>query len=297
MQNELLTRPMLLAKAKETGIAFANLLGGAVLEETVRRIGELKQGEQFLLKGRAAFGQEQYVKKLVLALEYDVIPFEGEEQEADAFLQNLAQMLREEVFEGNDGHGIFFSQTQRQMKNRLQLELLAELDGMHVPVSVNFNLLHGYQGKPLRESFFCMMFPQEAAAYSCHQPEDVLAGHFVEIITKMELIINIGIYYEIFVLLGSGMRNGRQIAKAIGEECNRRGIEKAKSRMERVAGYGTSAHMKKKWKAFLRSVHESGPTWEDALGRFLKFYGPIWDAVCGDYVFIGDWMPEFGRYF
>jgi len=38
MQKEQLSYEMLLEKSKDTGISFSNLLGGAVLEEIVRRI-------------------------------------------------------------------------------------------------------------------------------------------------------------------------------------------------------------------------------------------------------------------
>ena len=54
--------------------------------------------------------------------------------------------------------------------------------------------------------------------------------------------------------------------------------------------------MKKKWKAFLRSAGSREPVWEQAVDRFLKFFGPIWRAVADDAVFFGDWMPELNRF-
>ena len=53
---------------------------------------------------------------------------------------------------------------------------------------------------------------------------------------------------------------------------------------------------KKKWKAFLRSAGSREPVWEQAVDRFLKFFGPIWRAVADDAVFFGDWMPELNRF-
>ena len=40
MNKERLTYEMILDKSKETGILFSNLLGGAILEEIVRRISQ-----------------------------------------------------------------------------------------------------------------------------------------------------------------------------------------------------------------------------------------------------------------
>jgi len=32
------------------------------------------------------------------------------------------------------------------------------------------------------------------------------------------------------------------------------------------------------------------------LRQILSFVNPIWDAVCRDEIFFGDWMPDLSRY-
>ena len=71
---------------------------------------------------------------------------------------------------------------------------------------------------------------------------------------------------------------------------------RSQGRFEILAGYREYAYMKRKWKAFLRSIHSKEPSWTVTMDRFLQFFGPIWKAIVEDTVFFGDWMPELGRF-
>ena len=78
----------LLQKSKEMGLPFAKLLGGAVLEEAVRRIGGSEYGARLRLKNSDVLGREQYERKLTLHLEYAcVVGREQEEMEDAAILK------------------------------------------------------------------------------------------------------------------------------------------------------------------------------------------------------------------
>ena len=70
MNKERLTYEMILDKSKETGILFSNLLGGAILEEIVRRISQSGYSENLWLRNGNILGISQYEKNLILTLEY-----------------------------------------------------------------------------------------------------------------------------------------------------------------------------------------------------------------------------------
>lgn len=292
MQAECLNYEMLLERSKEKNLPFSNLLGGAVLEEVVRRISESEYGKNLWLKNKNVLGIKQYEKKLILSLEYDHMAC----GEADTDLREIAKGLKENVFEGNVAYGVSFSQKETVLKKYLFLQLFAKIEDMRVPVSVKIYPLYGEKRIPEKEIFSCMMFPEIEVCYNCYIPEEVLAEKYVKIVTKLELIQDMGVYYDIYCLLGSQGIDGRKVREYIDKACEKNHISRKKDPLETIESYKNYPFMKKKWKVFLRSISSREPSWEAAVGRFLKFFKPIWKAVMGDYVFFGDWMPELDRF-
>ncbi len=87
MQEQTISSALLEEKSKETGLVFSDLLGAAVLEETVRRIAASAQGEMFWLRNGTVLGKRRYGEKLSLHLEYDyAVSKEAWDQAPDAEL-------------------------------------------------------------------------------------------------------------------------------------------------------------------------------------------------------------------
>lgn len=297
MHEAQLSYGLISEKSKETGIAFANLLGGAVLEETVRRIGLSEYGETLWLKNGEVLGQAQYAKKLVLHLEYDYMAGVGAEGESrSSCMQALCDGLMRDVFGGGGEFGVVFDFKGSISKRCLQLQLLAELEGMQIPLSIRITPRRCGAGEPVMESLFCMMFPEILIFYCRYPTEEVLAAHYVEIVQKLELIRDVGVYYEVYMLLDCEGVDARKVKDGIEARLDPAGLDRGWKRMEMVAGYGGYAYMKKRWKSFLRSIHSKGPPWESVIERFLGFYEPIWQAVLDETIFLSDWMPEINRF-
>lgn len=300
MRKEPLTYRMLTEKAKEDRIAFSNLLGGAVLEEIVRRISQSEYLELLWLRNGNVLGEEQYKKNLLLQLEYDYVIQRLKKSDSDKTdsmrLSELAAGLREKIFNNVTDYGIEFSLKGKIFKNYLQLQLLAELEGMQVPVSLKIHLLKDEKKIPKKETFTSMMFPKLSVVYYSYPMEGFLAEKYMEVITKLELIQNLKPYYDIYYLLEHESVDGRKVKEYIEEQCETNGIAKEKSRLDMIAGYKDYTYMKKKWKVFLRSVKSQEPGWEQVIERFVRFFEPIWQAIMEDLVFFGDWMPDLNRF-
>ena len=67
-------------------------------------------------------------------------------------------------------------------------------------------------------------------------------------------------------------------------------------RVEEILSYRDYPYMKKLWQRYLRQQKKKTPSFEDVMELLAKFLPPIWEAVCRDEVFIGDWMPELLRF-
>ena len=300
MQKEQLSYEKLLEKSKETGISFSNLLGGAVLEEVVRRISVSEYGENLWLRSGTNLGIGQYEKNLKLTLEFIYIIFKLNKKNQDMtdqmFLSELLSYLSEKVFLEKYDYGICFELKSKIQKKNLQLQLLAKLGDMQVPVVVKVHLLRDGKKIPKKETFSCTMFPRIKICYNSYPAEGYLAEKYMEIITKLELIPNIGAYYDIYYLLEKESVDGRKVKEYIEEKCEELQGVKEKDRLDMIAGYKDYTYMKKKWKVFLRSINSKEPSWEKAIERFINFFEPIWRAILEDLVFFGDWMPELNRF-
>lgn len=300
MHRERLTHDMILEKSGQTGIPFADILGGAVLEELVRRISVSEYNENLWLKNSNVLGQAQYGKKLALNLEYVYVIFKPGKKDADKtetdFLSELFEGLTEKSFGERADYGLLFQATRKIHRKNMTIQFMASLDDMQVPVSVKVGFMRDDGKIPKKGSLPCMMFPKVSILYNQYPAEGVLAEKYVEIITKLELIQNIGAYYDIYRLLEHESVDGRKVKEYIEERCEKLQIRKEKSKLEMIQGYKDYAYMKKKWKAFLRSINSKEPSWDIALERFLRFFEPIWKAIMEDLVFFGDWMPDLNRF-
>ena len=293
MTKLLCSHVLLSEKSKETGISFSGLLGGAVLEEIVRRIGASEYKETLWLRNEQVLGEKQYKKKLLLSLEYAYAVSNPENGDG---LSALADDLKQKVFEGKSDYGISFSQKSVILKKCLSLSLSARLEDMRIPVSVKIYPVQKDRKHPGHNCFSCTLFPEVTAAYYSCPAEEILAERYLEIVTRLELIRDMEAYYDVYRLLERERVDARKVKEYVEEGC-RDLLSGQKERLpDIIAGYKNYGFMKKKWKAFLRSINSSEPAWEMAVDRFSKFFGPIWQSILEDVVFFGDWMPELNRF-
>lgn len=291
---------LLLEKSKKMNLSFSSLLGGTVLEEVARRISLSEYWENLWLKNGNILGVEQYQRNLLLHLEYDYIiqksDSENDQITEELLLSELSAGLKENSFENVFDYGISFSFESRVVKNCLQIELLATLEHMQIPLSVKINPRHKQEIIPDAKSIFSVMFPEIIISYNSYPTEILLAEKFLEILSKLELIQNMAPYYEVYEFLDKKHINCRMVREYIEEQCQIYQIPKDQTRLLMIASYKNYGYMKKKWKTFLRFIHCREPLWEDAIERFLKFFEPIWEAVLGDFIFFGDWEPDIDRF-
>ena len=66
--------------------------------------------------------------------------------------------------------------------------------------------------------------------------------------------------------------------------------------MDLFCSYRDYRYMKKKWNSYLKRQNQKEPVWEDVMEKILAFLQPVWEMMQQDMIFIGDWMPELGRY-
>lgn len=296
MQNGQLSYQMILEASRAWHMPFAQVLGGAVLEEIIRRISVSCLHEELWLKNGSIIGKEQYAKHLRLTLEYACMVSKQGDPTGLTKLSKLSSDFCDEILELEDAYGVCVHLENQSLQKFLLFELQAELEGMQVPVAVKCYLHQDDKISPRKEEFSCMMFPEVTVSYNSYPVETLLVEKYIEIITKLELLPNIGVYYDIYTLLNQKSVDGRKVREFIQDQCVYTGMFNGDKRLEIIAGYRDYTYMKKKWKVFLRSINQREPSWESVIERFLQFFGPICEAVTEDHIFFGDWMPELNRF-
>ena len=66
--------------------------------------------------------------------------------------------------------------------------------------------------------------------------------------------------------------------------------------MAEILSYREYPYMKKRWEKHLRKQKKTTPQWEEIMDILEVFLTDIWNSICRDEVFFGDWMPDLGRF-
>ncbi len=152
------------------------------------------------------------------------------------------------------------------------------------------------------------------------RPEDLAARYLMLILKYLELNNDMEPYLALYRILEAGVLDGIRISKQLREICVTEKMSLLPERGELLAGYGSYAYMKRKWKKLIRqekrrekkknvSVNcrmeeadggdSSGhnlPEWEEVAAKVSSFAIPVWKSVCDGELFVGEWMPELGRF-
>ena len=127
----------------------------------------------------------------------------------------------------------------------------------------------------------------------------VLAKQIFVILRDMELIPDMEIYREVFFILRNETLNGRHVCELLEDMCKTEEMIPDMERAEQIFSYRDYPYMKKRWEKFCRHSAIAGTEtlkWEEEMECFHHFLGDMWEAVCRDEVFFGDWMPELARF-
>ena len=73
-------------------------------------------------------------------------------------------------------------------------------------------------------------------------------------------------------------------------------ISSIDQRLDIIKNLENNRLMKKRWKSQSRCERVIYPQWDQVIKLLVKFFTPILEGVLKGEIFIGDWMPQIGRY-
>lgn len=141
------------------------------------------------------------------------------------------------------------------------------------------------------------IFPEKEKAIYCKFPsEEYLSRGFYEILNSLELLNDLSWYQEIYGILTRESVNGRKVWDSFRRLLLEQPMPSVEKRLDTLKSYEGYWYMEKKWNNQCVGEKEEYPQWNQVIQLFGKFFTPIFEGVMKDEVFIGDWMPQLGRY-
>lgn len=276
-------------KSEELDIPFANILSGYAIEVAVAMISASSYGDELWLCNYKDLGIDVYKKKPSLALSYK---YQGKKELVD-FCQQLCSDLVKKYEE--EGFTIKEQESGPAEKGiRISLELL--LEDMYVPLVVDVEKIPTSHLFPREETLRLLMENNKAVTLKLYPIEQMVALHLAEMIKQLELINQMEHYMELYDILKKYPIEGRKVKDEMVRLCEEMKIFTDEKAYSLWVTYFDYTYMKKKWKVLLRQQKREEPTWQEAFLLIKKFFEPIWQAVCREEVFFGDWMPEIERF-
>lgn len=301
MKHTIIEKADLKAKSEELGIPFSNLLAGYVLEELMYLIEDSPFSLFLWLKTANALGVEQYREKNILTLEFayltDRLAMKKEGLAPGQKLSlKMGYVMLANILNVEKVSKITWKGRAVQKGNTVELEVSGEFEEMTVPIHIRITELTEENAAPVNRSFTPFMEPEKKIPYLEYPVEIVLAEQLFLIMKHMELLPEMSAYDRIYHILKENAVDGRHIRQMLAEACKKEELLPDMERMEMILSYRNYSYLRKRWEKYLRHRKRGEPSWDEMMTQLAEFLPRIWQSICQDEIFSGDWMPELGRF-
>lgn len=303
MEHAIITKAQLKKKSEELNIPFSNLLAGYLLEELIYLILDSEYRDCLWLKNDSIFGIEEYRKKEnSLTLDFAYVTSEkviekGKDCPGQKLSLKLAYMMLLQFLQKEKTPKIKWKGKAEFLENTAEFEIVGEFEEMTVPFRIIITEISEEKNcMPQQKQLVPFMAEEEKISYLEYPGELFLAEQLVLVLKQMELIPDMGSYFKIYDILSKAPMDGRHVKTALAALCEKEQIALEEERMEELVSYRDYSYMRKRWEKYLRHCGKKEPEWQEVVDKLDKFLSPVWQAVCKDEVFFGDWMPDLGRF-
>lgn len=299
MESQLWDESSLKEKSKEEKVPFENIMTQVVLEEILKKIYGSDYAEYFLIKNSAAATNGMYQDKVIRRLDFcikETKNFLYKKSEIGCIFAKLFRNIKKEQIHWN------YSISEKKIKYKdgyrceFFVNVVATVFFIQIPVEIRIEKYREENTFSVRKEMLPKFAPEIKLDINCYPGEYIVAEKFLNIIDKLELLGDLSDYIELYQILKSEQLSGRKISETLMEGCKGYGIEMTQQRFELLLSYDKNSYMKKKWKSYLRHEKIKEPKWEDVIEIIGVAFQNIWDSLCQNVIYMGDWMPEIGRY-
>ncbi len=307
MNHERIKKVELKKKSEDLDIPFSNMLAGYMVEEFMYLVSESDFSRNLWLKNEDIFEIENYQENFYLTLDFiyhadEKVVKTGKMEAGQKLSAELAEYMLQNIFVKEKTKGVRFKWKHEWTGELLKVEVVAEYEEMKVPFSIEIrpHYLHGITPEKRTRKLF--MHKKEEINYRHYPAETILAEQLLEMVTYLELISSMKCYDIAYQIISKEPVDGRRIKDTLELLCEKNNISRTEDRGNMIAGYKDYAYMAKRWEKYAKPLRKEKnasaeiPSWQELMERLGRFFLPIWNCICKDEIFFGDWMPELGRY-
>lgn len=310
-----------------------NLIAGRGAELIIQKIYNSSLGARLLLRNDKFLNPKWYRENLVNYLEFfvpeeefaditeeleglffiDAAEWEQEnnpEKEEDPRL-NLDREEHQESLEQEKLRIVLYQKREERWRRgdknpRIRLKII------EWPYQIPFELeLIPYAGSAVQveEKTLEDLTSQEKITYRMFSEEEYLSRSFYRIVEDLELISPMSWYKDSYDILTTQMVSGRKVSESFGQLLLENPIPLLKERLEIIESFQDYKYMEKRWENYMSRFwtkpfpqeddgekEEDEAEWSRVIQIFVRFFAPIFDVALKNELFIGDWMPQIGRY-
>lgn len=261
-------------------------------EEILSITGNQSWSQNMLLKSDDFLQNIKYQKVLL-----DSLQFFTPEEEIDNIISNLENLFAplEESADAESGEMQVLFCRRGSKDNPIKIYFEICKAPYRIPFEIHLIAYPGHKIFPQKKTAIHKR-SEESFTYNMFPPEEYLALAFYEVIKDLELIVDMSWYKQIYETLCKESADGRKVWESLNRLIKEYPIPSLEKRLDTLAGYRDYGYMRKRWKSQSRRRRESYPRWEDVVSLMVKFLTPIFEGILKDEIFLGDWMPELGRY-
>lgn len=301
MKNQILNMEVISKMQVKNQISFRDMIGFVVMERVLTEIGESKYSNHLWLRDKNLLTEDYRKKRYRGILEYDYF-FNGQESQKETGIpisrlpdsKQQAEVLAQALTEKNE-NGICWENSVLAGNRFVEVRFQAKIEKMNIPFSLRLYPQKDNRPVPKHQEISLISSPKKVTVYT-YPSENLLSEYFIEIMQKLELIPDLKPYYEIYHLLTQDTIEGRKVFLNLETFARKNMQNKVRNQLPVILKYKKYEYMKKKWKSYLRKMDVEEPEWETVIGIIDQFYSPVWKACLDNQPFIGDWMPELGRF-
>lgn len=276
-------------KSRKYAIAISDLMWGYVWEEFLERVYESNWKTQWYLSSDASLGVVSYGNKTKGA---QIFYFSGEQE----FHLEGMQLIAQSLFEKREFSHVEFAYSIVQREESFFWKIEATYLDTVIPLSIRvLPLVAKNIQKEERTLSRFLDWRRDIKVY-LYAPENALACDFYELVDKLELISDMKTYANVNDILKTCSISGRHMIEELSLLTSEHPKVRKEERMQFLSGYKNYAYMRKRWEQYEKRVGRIHEPWEEVLERILSFGEPVWNALCREEIFFGDWMPALGRY-
>lgn len=290
MGYSLIRAESLKSKSKEMNLPLERLLSYYVMEQFSVLVSKSEMGDRFLCMNPAQITKASALRSGNETFYYCYVKKPGENFDRQAFSYMLKDAIKYEKETNID-----WSWQTDIDGDRLVVHLTADLDEMSVPITVYVREVEGPVSGEQTKIRLIMETDKEEIIYA-YPTENQLILSLCPILANLELIADMSSFDYVYEISQTSAFEGRTLQEGLEKALSQMDIAIDSQRLEILKTYETSSRLNKRWKAYLKKNKREYPVWDKVLRRIVRILEPIWECAIEKEIFMGDWMPEIGKY-